>query len=562
MSQQTQNSCYYYHLNDYFSNVASDLMNNSALMAVGNPMSFLTSDFRNSFSYHPVLPEEINSVILSLKNKSNNIYCIPVKVLKKISYIISPILASITNNSVFSGTFPSMLKLANVIPLHKKGPRNVAANYRPISILPSFSKIIEKIVYKRVYNYLMKFSILSNDQFGFRSGKSTSMAILHFLHCLYPSLDSDKSVISVFLDFSKVFDCVSHSILLYKLHFYGFRGFIHDWFKSYLSGRKQRVTLGDVSSGYVDVVHGVPQGSVLGPLMFLLFINDLPSVSNKFKYTLFADDSTLSYSFDPRTDIQTAHVIVNNELSKINNWLLVNKIKINIEKTNCVLFNCRRNVELPDVVIGGGVVNRVDTIRFLGVVFDENLKFNSHINYISGKVSRTVGLLNKLKHYVPMEVLHLIYNSLIAPYLNYCIEIWGGTSACYLDKLLKIQKAAIRNVNLLSFNAHTSTHFKNLNILKIPDLYEYHVLVLMHKAVFRNDNLYLFSDLRSHRDLHSYLTRNSLKLLIPHFRKTKCHMSISFVGPSLWNRLPESIKTCTSLVTFKNKIRNKMIVPY
>ena len=165
-------------------------------------------------------------------------------------------------------------------------------------------------------------------------------------------------------------------------------------------------------------------------------------------------------------------------------------------------------------------------------------------------------------YHLPMEILHLIYNSLIAPYLNYCIEIWGGTSACYLDKLLKIQKAAVRNVNLLSVNAHTSTHFKNLNILKLPDLYEYHEFVLMHKAVFRNDNLYLFSDLRSHRDLHSYLTRNSLKLLSPHFRKTKCQMSLSFVGPSLWNRLPESIKTCTSLVTFKNKIRNMMIVPY
>ena len=296
-------------LNNYFSNIASQV-DSSIPTGVGNPMNYLKGNFPNSFVFSPVNASDVNSITLSMKNKTCDIQSVPVSILKRVSPIISPVLASIMNKSIFSGIFPTSLKIAKVIPLHKKGPKNEQSNYRPISILPIYSKVMEKVIYGQVYKYLLKFSILSEDQFGFRSQRSTSLAILHFLHFLYPSLDDGNCVLSIFLDFSKAFDCVSHPILLSKLHHYGFRGFILEWFRSYLSGRKQYVSFGGVTSNLCDINYGVPQGSVLGPLLFLIFINDISNASNKFKYTIFADDSTLSYSFDPRSELAESHEVI------------------------------------------------------------------------------------------------------------------------------------------------------------------------------------------------------------------------------------------------------------
>ena len=245
-------------LNDYFSSIASEV-DNSIPVGVGSSMSYLTGQFLNSFVFSPVTANDVNATILSLKNKSCDVQSVPVSVLKKISPTISPVFASIINRSIFSGTFPESLKVAKIIPLHKKGAKDDKSNYRPISLLSTYSKIMEKVVYKQVYKYLLKFSILSDDQFGFRSQKSTSLALLHFLHYLYPNLDKGNCVLSIFLDFSKAFDCVNHSILLSKMHHYGFRGFIHEWFRSYLSGRKQYVALGGTTLDLCDVEHGVPQ---------------------------------------------------------------------------------------------------------------------------------------------------------------------------------------------------------------------------------------------------------------------------------------------------------------
>ena len=186
---------------------------------------------------------------------------------------------------------------------------------------------------------MIKYSLLSNDQFEFRSGKSTYLALLNFVHSAYSYLDGGKCVFSMFLDFSKAFDCVDHTILLNKIHHYGFRGFVYNWFRSYLSGRKQFVQMDGCISEVADITHGVPQGSVLGPLLFILFINDLPCCSSIFKYTLYVDDSTLSFGFDPNSDLVNTASTINTELDKISLWLSAIKIKINISKTNFILFS-------------------------------------------------------------------------------------------------------------------------------------------------------------------------------------------------------------------------------
>ena len=297
-------------------------------------------------------------------------------------------------------------------------------------------------------------------------------------------------------------------------------------------------------------------------MLFLIFINDLTNTSDKFKYTLFADDSTLSYSFDPRCELLESHAVINSELSKIHNWLSINRIKVNVDKTNYVLFNYRMAIDFPTIAIGGEEVSRVDRVKFLGVIFDENLKFGDHVNYIGCKISKTVGLLNRLKHCLPDKVLLSLYDSLITPYLTYCIEVWGSASTCYIDKIVKIQKSAIRSVNNLSFNSHTSPYFGRLNILKFSQLFEYRILLLMYKAIFFNSNSCLFFNFSRHRDVHLYFTRGSTNLIIPHFLKTKTRMSISFIGPKLWNALPDLIKMSRTFSIFKRTLKYHMVQTY
>ena len=222
-----------------------------------------------------------------------------------------------------------------MIPLFKSGERSDFKNYRPISILPFLSKVFEKVVLKQLCSYFENKQILCPEQFGFRRGRSTLQSCVSLMQYLYNALDDGNNVLSIFLDFNKAFDSVEHGILLRKLSHYGIRGFVHDWVKSYLTNRKQYVHCNNVKSSYSNISHGVPQGSILGPFLFLVLVNDLPNCSAKFKFNLFADDSTISYIFD-HNELQRTSVIVNSELDLVYSWLCANKIKINANKTKYI----------------------------------------------------------------------------------------------------------------------------------------------------------------------------------------------------------------------------------
>ena len=390
---------------------------------------------------------------------------------------------------------------------------------------------------------------------------STSDAIINTLQYIYDNLDKGYSVISIFLDFSKAFDCVDHEILLHKLRVYGVRGLALDWFRSYLTNRQQYVTFKNKLSDVRSVDCGVPQGSILGPLLFLIFINDFPNCSNFFKFTLFADDSTLTCRFenDATTSIPT---ILSNELSNVFKWISANKLKVNTEKCKFIHFSYRQNLNFPPIKINSSSIYQTDSIKFLGIIIDKNLNFKQHITVMSSKLSKSVGLLHRLKHYLPEEIMKKLYYSLIHPYLNYGIESWHGASQSAVSGVHVLQKKVIRAVFNLDFNAHTNQHFKQSFILKCKELYTFNLSSHLYKLLKNRNNDYLAQYLRSYSELHNHNTRNNSSLIIPRFNLSTSQNSFVYQSIKSWNSLPLTIQKSSSICTFNSKLKKYYSAQY
>ena len=423
--------------------------------------------------FAPAVEEEIKDIVNNLNAKKSCGYDITNFLLKNIvNEIITP-LTHILNLSLSSGTVPLKIKIARVVPIFKKGQKDSLNNYRPISLLTSISKILERLVYKRTIKFLVNCKILCDSQFGFRKNHSTTHALLTFIDKVAHAIDDVSHTIGVFLDFFKAIDTIDHDILIHKLQHYGIRGKALDWFRDYLSNRKQFVRINGLDSQLKTISCGVPQGSLLGPLLFILYINDLHNSLQILSFICFADDSNLFLTHrDPRALID----IIIRELKLVQSWIHANKLSLNIEQTNVMLFSNTLKV-LPDhVKINNTELKQVDCTKFLGLYIDSDLSWKSHINYLSKILSRNTGILHKLKHFFPCQTLINVYSSLISPYLNYRILVWGNATKILLDNLLsRIQKCAIRNVNHAGYLSHTNSLFHKNKILKTTDLLNYNV---------------------------------------------------------------------------------------
>ena len=387
----------------------------------------------------PTNKSEIEKIIKSLdSNKSSDIYGMSPKLLKILSPAISEILSNIYNESFALGVFPDHMKLAMITPMFKEGSKLGVSNYRPVSVLPIISKVLEKLMLKRLSKYLDKSKIIYEHQFGFQKSRSTTLAVLDLSTRITKALDSGNYAASVFLDFAKTFDTVNHQISLSKLENYGIRGPAKDWFESYLKSRQQIVKIGDTLSEKIQIVCGVPQSSILGPILFLLYINDIKNSSKILKFFLYADDtSTLLIS----KSIQELESIYNKELPYVTDWLNANKLTLTVEKLNLVLFrSTKKIVETLNIKIKGEQIQEKHYTKYLGILIDNKLSWNCHIKNVNLKISKGIGILIKLRRYLPKGVLRALFYAFVQPHINYGLLVWGSATPSNLKPIKKIYR--------------------------------------------------------------------------------------------------------------------------
>ena len=492
---------------------------------------------------------EILNIMQTFKpKKSTGDDGISMSLLKHVSEECSLPLAFIINKSLEQGTVPDQMKLAKVVPIYKANNKQLLTNYRPISLLPNISKILEKVVYRRLNSFLNKYDILSSDQYGFRSKRSTIDAITKFASDVLLSQDRKEYCLSVYLDLSKAFDTINHDILFKKLNHYGVRGKALEWFRSYLDQRQQYVSYMGQQSDTLGVSYGIPQGSVLGPLLFILYTNDLPKSLLHCKTVLFADDTTVYFH---SSSLDKVFERVTSDLSLLSDWFKVNQLSVNPTKTKYILFgrHGKTNLELK---IDDEVLDRVSHTKFLGIYIDEKLQWDYHINYCKKKVSSGIYAMNACKHLLLPCHLRTLYFSLIHPHLLYGIILWGNAYKKHVHKLEVLQKKSLRIMHNAMYNAHTLPLFKQSGILKIEELHRLQLGLLMYRfkhSYMPNSMMHMFT---YKYDAHN--TRHGRDPCLPKMTTEVARRSFLYRGPQLWFGLDDDIKkNSKSMKQFKKK---------
>ena len=415
----------------------------------------------------------LNFIKQASSRKATGYDGISMKLIKQNQQLLAPILTHMINLVIKCSLFPDSQKIARVKPLYKKGEISDPNNFRPISILTSISKLCEKVLAFQLRHHMEFNELFCDSQFGFREKRNTTLAISRLMEKLYSNFNSSEITQGVFLDFSKAFDTIDHKILLQKLPFYNINNNACQLLKSYLSNRKQFVKIDNVSSPLQDIEMGVPQGSVLGPILFLIFINDLTKIAPMLDFILFADDTNI-FSSDP--------MLLKTNLHLVEKWCLTNRLILNTSKTFQVIFKApNKNTKTPEnyvLDLHGEELVIKDSTKFLGIEIDSSIIFKQHISQLCKKLNFVLLIMRSIRPYVDIKTMINIYYTFFYPHLIYGLEFWGHSAGCHLNQILVLQKSALRIILKIRPRGHVSSYFKILKIMPISMLFQYRFTLL------------------------------------------------------------------------------------
>ena len=491
------------------------------------------------------------------KSKAICLDKISARLLRECSDIISNSLCLIFNRSISTGIFPDEWKCAKVLPLFKQGCRSELNNYRPISIVPIVAKVFERIVYDQVMMYITNHNLISNCQSGFRSLHSTATSLLETVDSWAYNIDRGCVNAVVFLDLKKAFDTVDHDILLSKLNAYGIRGVVHNWFKSYLKDRLQKCFVNGYLSESRALTCGVPQGTILEPLLFLLYINDLPNCLSHSQPRMFADDTHLTLADNDITKIESN---LNDDLANISQWLIVSKLTLNMLKTEFMVIGSRQRLytldSAPVFLINGAPVKQVESTKLLGLNIDEHLSWSVHVDAISKKIASGLGALKRIRPFVPLSTLHTIFYSLIQPHFDYCSVVWGNCNKTLAAKLQKLQNRSARILTFSSYDTNADCLLEGLGWENLETQRKIQKSIMVYKSVNGLAPEYLCSKFSERSCASGYSLRDITgKLAVPFPRTNYLKNSFSYNGAVIWSSLPLELRQTKSLNSFRSGCR-------
>ena len=537
--------------NDYFSNIPVETHRNIKKSRLD--YGHLIPVSNKSIYFQPALPDKILNIINKSIKKGGGLD-MPAKFVNLISNYLSIFLADIFNLCLKYGYYPDELKIGRLVPVFKKGNATVVVNYRPICILPLINKIFEKIIYSRLDQFVTSENILSKNQFGFRKKKDTQQATLKLIYYVLDNYLLGNITACIFLDFSKAFDTIDRDLLLQKLDRYGIRGGCYNLIKDYLRSRKQYTVIDGACSSISDSKLGVPQGSCLGPLLFIIYTNDINLLLNSLSMILFADDTTVLVSCK---DPHLLSIRATFYLSKLYDWCNYNKLSLNSSKTNCMLFNARSLV-IPNIMIDNADVEIVNKIKYLGFNLDSRLCHRDHVNSLVSKLKRLKYVTFQIRKYMCLSSAKTFYFGMVYSNVMYGILVWGGTvTSASFKKLEKNYNAIV--YNLFATQTETRNEISQIlnrnNLLSIKNIYKFNACLTVYRILHENYLPFLHKYLVDLTYNHSYHTRyrNNFRLPVP--RIVAIQNNFIYQALNAWNNLSLELRCITSRNLFESNLK-------